>query len=175
MRETFTEIRLSPVSTPVSNFPHSGIGLFIDRADGELKVISPAGVVRRISGQDTGVLADLSVVEGRVTTVEGIATTAVQEVEVGSGLSVSTTGTTATVSLSSNTTTSLGKADTALQSLPSDVVRTVSFVPATSIDFDGNGGGTPYASGYWKSSDSLYEYTFKGGWTKWRRHRLETW
>jgi len=106
---------------------------------------------------------------------KALATEVVSSITEGNGISASASIGGVTLALSAATQTSLGKADTALQSLPSDVVRTVSFVPATSIDFDGNGGGTPYASGYWKSSDSLYEYTFKGGWTKWRRHRLETW
>jgi len=51
-------------------------------------------------------------------------------------------------------------------------VQYVTFEPSSLTDFNGSGGGTPYASGYYKAADNLYEYTFKAGWTKWKQTPL---
>ena len=65
MRETFTEVRLAPKAAPTAEPPHTGIGLFVDRADGALKLVTSSGAVRAVEA--TVVLGGLS---GRVTTIE---------------------------------------------------------------------------------------------------------
>ncbi|MFZ4774630.1 MAG: hypothetical protein ACOYM3_04660 [Terrimicrobiaceae bacterium] len=55
------------------------------------------------------------------------------------------------------------------------VVQFIDDVPASKTDFFMFDGGAAPTSGLYQAADGHYTYTFKGGWTQWRRAAIGSW
>lgn len=58
---------------------------------------------------------------------------------------------------------------------PTPVIQFIDDVPASKDDFYMFPGGAAPSSGMYQASDAHYNYTFKGGWTAWRRAAIALW